>query len=98
MSSLTDQAAGKRRPTHRSRTRVKPKPAPVSAAAPISYTGIRADGAQLEGTGYGVGAVELARALYDEGARSADLTVDGRLVGQVCRNLRGDRTWWGAKS
>jgi len=96
MSALSEQAAGRR--THRSRTRVKPTPAAVQAEAPITVTGVKPDGEPLTLTLTGVTPRAVAEGLYDGGALAADLMVDGRLVGQVCRNLRGDRTWWGAKS
>ncbi len=64
----------------------------------FTYQGVDHHGNSRGGVMPHDSAAELARRLYLAGWRWAEITVDGRLVGEVTRDLNGHRTWYGEKA
>jgi hypothetical protein len=64
----------------------------------FTYRGVDHFGKECAGILHHNSAADLARHLYNNRWQWADITVDGRTVGAVTRDLHGNRTWWGEKA
>jgi len=60
----------------------------------VHYSGHRRDGTAGMGATI-TPAAELAKTLYDQRWRDAELTCNGEVVGAVGPDPDGHRTWWG---
>ncbi len=64
----------------------------------FQYAGVNEHGHRQEAAMRGDSAAAVAKHLFDRGWQpGTQITLGGRLVGEITVDLHGDRTWWGEK-